>query len=101
MQFVNLIDPSEFSTCLLYLLCYVHCTLVKHNSEIFWTGSPTLAGCPDLGDDPVLPVNIVTLITGGRGAGVIGDQSQNASKWEETEVNILLGFAVDISNFLN
>ena len=73
----------------------------KTYSKRFWTGSPTLAWCPDLSDDPFLPVNIVALVTGGRGTGVIGDQGQNASKWEQTEVNILLGFAVDISNFLN
>ena len=88
-----------FQSVLLYLLSYVQFELVKHT--IFWTGSPTLAWCPDLSDYPVLPMNIVTLVTGGRGTGVIGDQSQNAAKWEETEVDILLGFAVDISNFLN
>ena len=73
----------------------------KSNSTRFWTGSPPLAGCPHLSDDPVIPVNIVMLVTCGRGTGVVGDQSQNASEREETEVNTLLAFAVDESNFLN
>ena len=73
---------------------YTTCVMMPH-------ASPPMTRSPDLGDDSIIPMNIILLITGSCGTRMVGNQSQNASKGVDTEVNNpILECAVNKSNFL-
>ena len=63
--------------------------------------SPSLARRPYLSDDPLVIMKIILLIAGSSGAGVVGNESEDATNWILGEVNLRVNIlAINETNLL-